>query len=62
MNELDFLRLLEQDINYLQRRCREGYSGLPEIAAIKGKLNQRIIQVLATAQGEGEREAEKVER
>ncbi len=44
--ELDFLRELEQDVQRLQKRLREGYTGLEESAQIKSKLNARIIELL----------------
>ena len=46
LDQLEFLRELEQDVNRLQTRIREGYTGLPELVAIKLKINQQIIGVL----------------
>lgn len=46
LDQLEFLRELEQDVNRLQTRIREGYSGLPELIAVKHKINQQIIGVL----------------
>lgn len=42
-DELDYLQKLEKDLTHLQIRLREGYSGLPEVAAIKRELIDRLL-------------------
>jgi hypothetical protein len=48
--ELDFLRKLEQDLQHLHERVRQGYSGVPEVTVIKAEINQRIIDLLELRQ------------
>lgn len=49
--ELDFLREIEQRLQHLHERVRQGYSGVPEVSALKAEVNQRIIDLLETQQG-----------
>lgn len=52
-DELDFLRRIEQQLQHLHERVRNGYSGVPEVVALKRDVNQRIIDLLETQQRTG---------
>lgn len=53
-SELDFLRRIEQQLQHLHERVRMGYSGVPEVIALKREINERIITLLEAKENDDE--------